>query len=246
MPFRRTYRRRAPARRRRYRKKAPLYRAPRRRRAYGPRVANAGVTGKKMVKFRYVDEISIDPASGAMGEHLFRANSMFDPDVTGGGHQPMGFDQQMNEYEHFVVTKSFINVQFMPNSTTQAEGLVTVNLCSTAATTPGQTYTSLTGVLEAGGIAGRRLRTAQWGDQLAYSPTNPRKLRAGFNIWKTFGKGATSTRNLWGQGDSDPIDQTFYAITVMDIGGNNPGAIRLLVTIEYTALLFERVPLVQS
>jgi len=43
---------------------------------------------------------------------VFRANSCFDPDFTGGGAQPRGFDQWMTIYSKYVVMKSKITVHF--------------------------------------------------------------------------------------------------------------------------------------
>lgn len=37
------------------------------------------------------------------GEYVFRANSLFDPNFTGGGHQPKGFDQLTAFYSRFRV-----------------------------------------------------------------------------------------------------------------------------------------------
>jgi len=33
---------------------------------------------------------------------------MYDPDITGTGHQPAGFDQMMLSYEHYIVTRARI------------------------------------------------------------------------------------------------------------------------------------------
>jgi len=69
-----------------------------------------------MVKFRYSDLITIDPAAGLTASHLFNANGLFDPNQTGTGHQPYGFDQWMAIYNHYIVESSKITVKFISSN----------------------------------------------------------------------------------------------------------------------------------
>jgi hypothetical protein len=68
----------------------------------------------------YTSDVSITLQStlSSPGVHVFSCNGLFDPDVTGTGHQPRGFDQLMQFYDHYVVTKARLTVQFFNNSTT--------------------------------------------------------------------------------------------------------------------------------
>lgn len=55
---------------------------------------------------KYYDEFKMVTASSA-GTWVFRANSLFDPDYTGAGHQPRGFDQLCSSngpYNRYLVT----------------------------------------------------------------------------------------------------------------------------------------------
>jgi len=60
---------------------------------------------KKFVRLKYVSNTVLGAAMGAVGVHQYRANGMYDPDYTGAGHQPYGFDQLMAKYNHFTVLK---------------------------------------------------------------------------------------------------------------------------------------------
>lgn len=71
--------------------------------------APSGVPTQNVCKMRYVQRIAI-AAGPAMVAHLFRANSIFDPDLTGIGHQPMGHDQMVALYNHYTVLGSKITV----------------------------------------------------------------------------------------------------------------------------------------
>ena len=61
-------------------------------------------TGKFIL--RYSDTITLNPAMGATGHHLWRANSIYDPDYSSAGHQPYGRDILAQIYNHYVVDKS--------------------------------------------------------------------------------------------------------------------------------------------
>jgi len=68
------------------------------------------------VKLKYVDFITMTNVAG-LGAYTYRMNSLFDPDFTGTGHQPMGFDQWSNFYSHYQVLASKIRVHVLPPDT---------------------------------------------------------------------------------------------------------------------------------
>jgi hypothetical protein len=68
----------------------------------------------------YENGLSITGTTGAIGNYFFRANDAFDPNQTGTGHQPMGFDQMMLLFEQFYVLRSNIKVRFVNTGTNVA------------------------------------------------------------------------------------------------------------------------------
>lgn len=55
------------------------------------------------VRMRYVDSILISGSTGVIGTQKFKLNSLYDPDQTGTGHQPMGRDQWEVLYRRYGV-----------------------------------------------------------------------------------------------------------------------------------------------
>jgi hypothetical protein len=79
--------------------------------------------------------ISLVSAAANPGVYIFSANGLFDPDITGTGHQPRGFDQLMLFYDHYVVQKTKITVRFFNASTaTPAVAFITVRDSSVKST----------------------------------------------------------------------------------------------------------------
>lgn len=65
---------------------------------------------KGMIYYDYAKTLS--GGVGAVPTNFYSANGLFDPDFTGTGHQPMGFDQMMALYEQATVLRAHIKVTF--------------------------------------------------------------------------------------------------------------------------------------
>jgi hypothetical protein len=70
-------------------------------------IYKAPIPNKFATKLRYSESVNIDPSLGGVpGVHVFNASSCYDPNTTGIGHQPRGFDQWMAMFDHFTVVGS--------------------------------------------------------------------------------------------------------------------------------------------
>lgn len=79
----------------------------------------SGITGFPSVvrtKLRYVENIALSSVLGAVSSFAMRANSLYDPNQTGTGHQPMDFDNYASIYGRYVVRGCKIKVTFAPVS----------------------------------------------------------------------------------------------------------------------------------
>lgn len=61
------------------------------------------VPPETFVELKYVDQFILNPTSSSTDNYVFRANSLFDPNYTGAGHQPYGYDQWATFYSSWVV-----------------------------------------------------------------------------------------------------------------------------------------------
>lgn len=86
-------------------------------------------------KLTYCDTYALDPGLSTAAVQVFTANGLYDPDITGIGHQPAGYDQYMALYDEYLVTKSWIKVSFYNTDTTntQVVGLGFLDFATTSA-----------------------------------------------------------------------------------------------------------------
>jgi len=78
--------------------------------------SNIGLPLRKRVKLMYCEQFIVTPGlAGIPSYNRFLVNSMYDPNSTGLGHQPMGFDQWALHYSEYLVrgvklTTTYTNV----------------------------------------------------------------------------------------------------------------------------------------
>lgn len=72
---------------------------------------SAQCANQMMLAFKYVDNLALSPTGGTPVYYQFRGNSIYDPDYTGTGTQPIGFDQWCNFYDNYNVIASRIRVR---------------------------------------------------------------------------------------------------------------------------------------
>lgn len=189
--------------------------------------------------FNYSEKISINaPTGGVSGAYLFSCNSLYDPNRSAPGHQPMGFDEFVGVlYDHYVVIGAKINVVCMSqsNDLPAANAIVAIHVRDDTGTTG-----DLTRVIEQGKVTYGMLGPA---DGKAGTLSLTHKV----NPAKFLGRSRPlSDPQLKGDASSNPNEECYFEINVASIDGDDPPAIDMLVTIQYTAILIERKNLIQS
>lgn len=97
-----------------YRIGGPL-RGTKMRRFFRPKISLGAFPNSKTVNLRYVSEFILNPGTATTAVYVFRANSIFDPDFTGIGHQPMFRDNYAALYNTYQV--NHVNITFIACAT---------------------------------------------------------------------------------------------------------------------------------
>lgn len=96
-----------------------------------------GMPDKTRVKLKYQVPLSMASGGGVLAQHVFRGNGPFDPDLTGGGTQPLAYDQWASFYDKQRTRGTKLSVQ-MSNTNTTTPCIVSLfpSTLATALSTP--------------------------------------------------------------------------------------------------------------
>jgi len=170
--------------------------------------------------------ISVSSGAGTAGGYVFSANGLFDPDITGTGHQPMGFDQMMTFFNHYTVTRSRCRIQCASTTAAQPTVALTVSGSSTLLTVPSQ-------IMEVGRVA------LLWmtGTGVANSHS---VLQASCNL-RTF-QGLRNTiddPDMRGDSASNPAEQVYFILYVWNPIDSTTVSVSIQAIIEYDTIFHE-------
>ena len=104
--YKRPYRRRQGGASRPYRRRGRKYTSVRKFVKQGTLIAD-----KQFVKFKYNSTFTF--STGSVGTYVYAGNSLYDPNITGAGGQPQGFDQWQGFYTRYRVRGCKIVVTFV-------------------------------------------------------------------------------------------------------------------------------------
>jgi hypothetical protein len=218
--------------RKKYTKKTKRRRAPRRRRRYS-KLSQAVIPTSNIKRFRYVQDVSVDAATGASSSYCWTANGLYQPDITQNStmaHQPYGFDQYVPTlYNHYVVLGSKLTATFtLGQPGTSVENNV---VCGIMLNDSETTHNNMTLIREQG--------RARW---TMVSPTgNPRSVSKKYSAKRFHGvANVTDNEHLGGTYLSNPNEQAYYHVFACSAAPNvNPRNVLISVVIDYICLLKE-------
>lgn len=175
----------------------------------------------------YHEAGAVSGSGGAVGTYVFSTCGLYDPNITGTGHQPSGFDQIMLFYEHYFVNRAEIVVTFHNVSTTIAP-MAVLSVCGSA--TP---ITSVNQLME----DGSSVRT-----QLAVSTVsgNMKTLRLSCNIARFGGvTDLADSSEYQGSIAANPVEQSYFHLSVFDQEALGTANVQFDVNLKYTATFIE-------
>ena len=204
----------------------------------------SGFPKSKLVKLRYIEEITLNPGTAAAVSQVYRANSVFDPNFSGVGGQPMSFDSWAAIYNKYTVVGSKCTVIPVLTATSQVTPAYygvsldtdSTNYSSAMSTVPQlleQKYKNSTHIKQAGLVQATALNTKK---NMATRTFSAKKWFGVSNIMDGANHSALVTAN--------PSSEAFFQVWAASINSNDPGNVNFLVTLEYIVLF--RDPVIQA
>lgn len=183
---------------------------------------------------RYSDVFQLTTTAGAVATYVFAANGLYDPNVTGTGHQPMGFDQLMLFYNHYSVAKA----KFYLVATNASSVPCQIVIRQDASATP---ITVIDRILEIGANSYTHLDAA--------ASTNAQKeLKLSIDIAKVQGisrSALTADSTLRGDSASNPAELTYAHVQLFSAAGFT-ATVNFDIIIEMEAYFLEPRDATQS
>ncbi len=194
--------------------------------------SNSIVADRQIVRMTYVQRTVLDPGvTGVSATNVFSANGLYDVDITGSGTQPLGFDQWMPFYNHYVVLGSKCSVTYTPVAADGTTGsmISAISLKSSSTTGP----TQIDRDLEYQHTVYRMSGSA--------AANNGVMLNKRCSVKRFLGRAnPLSDPALKGTISTNPTEQAYFHVTVAPINdGYNLGAVNTCVRIEYIVALIE-------
>lgn len=216
-------------RRRPYKKRRPA------RRSYRMSKSSALPLGKKFrFRTRYHEQaVTFTATSASPAVGVFTMNGLYDPNITGVGHQPIGFDQIMPMYDHYHVIASKITVK-CTNLDATTGGILTLNLRDSATTSA-----DLNEIVENGNCKSVLIGTSGSSD-------GTKTLTLKCSPSKFFGRSAMEGTKYQGSQSQNPSDQVYCHINWQGAQNISTVSAVMQTTIEYIAILTEPKQLLKS
>jgi len=198
-----------------------------------------GFPDRFKTKIRYCDVITFSDTAGTTQSNTFRLNSIYDPDLSGVGHQPMYHDQLALVYGRYRVTGSKITIKFAmkssPSLAAAEVGPTGVGIVCSANSSFASSGIST--MMEQNNNTCKVLGDKSSGDSIVTCVQT-------FVPARDLGNGAVDDSNASAFGNNPA--QVFYAHAFKVDQGSVASNIKMYVTIEYALEVFQRLEIAAS
>lgn len=189
--------------------------------------AGLGFPQRMIVRLKYCDVIDDQLPITSLYSYRYCANGLYDPDITGTGHQPMYFDQYMALYDHYTVLGSKITCQVGYQTSGNANPVAGMCIMSndSTTTTPG----SISGIQE----------QSQVSNYVSLDPFNFKTISKRFSAKRTFGGNVMSRDELRGSAAANPAEDWYFDIKGQTLTAGSNAKVHINVRIDYIVCFSE-------
>lgn len=221
------YKAKMAARRKKYRKAIRASRYPKRPSRLSGTMLGKSFGFPKQLKFKHVycETFNFTSTTGALANYQFRANSLYDPNLTGGGHYAKHFNTLKALYDHYTVIGSKITYEIVPSGeTVQAPYKLATYINDDSTVGP----SFMAGIEEQ---KGAQVRMCTGG-------INPSKiwLSQKWSAKKTFGGSVLGNDELKGTPTTNPTEQSIFTLMLQALDLVSTVSVHVRIKISYIAI----------
>lgn len=164
----------------------------------------------------------------AMVTHYFALNGLYDPNITGTGHQPMYYDQIMALYNHYHVLGTKMTIKVLPDDANTTPSKVVLWQNDNNALAASSTIDSLSeSQVNQSGIIG------------SGAAQEPMTLTLFWSAKKTFGGDILANGDLQGGVGSNPAELSYGCISLQSMDGATVVSCYITVKLEFITVFDE-------
>jgi len=197
--------------------------------------AGKGFPKRMMMTHKYQAAGIYSVSANTFSKFQFSCNGMWDPDITGAGHQPLFFDQMAAIYDQYTVIGSRLIVDITPATAHTSASLVGIYKDDDT-TTSNTTEASMVGEQPSG-----------YFKQMALNQVKPMHFTSKWSAKKTFGPGAmVGDLRYQGTAANNPTEQTYWTLGIQNLNLVSNAQYLVSYKIEYIAVWTELKDIPQS
>jgi len=167
---------------------------------------------------RYVEVVQLTATAGLPASYIFSANGMYDPNITGTGHQPIYFDNLCAIYDHYTVFRSRIRYQIVSQSHFRVATYIDDDTSIVTDPTSAAEQPS-----------GARFGLSPYTTETAY------RTQLSWAAKDVFGGDVWDNDALQGTASANPAEQSYFVIQMQEAAGTGTVSASVAVEIEYEA-----------